>query len=243
MVPPWADLDGKGPGPNPPPRRFKSYRASLKKYSSSGDPQDLRAAAGHYARVSIGGDAGETGARRLQPAIRVGAALAHALADVASGGTGEQALGFNLRALSGQDSDTVIAAVINALAPSGGPPDENEIREGLVEALAVCVDTDSGFDPDDLNVDMIAELLQEFVVEEIYQRMLADAQGALTASGSPTEILKKEQALRSMIDGQVDITAGAILRGLNLNFTKGAFEEMLREIIRRVWAEFEAYKA
>lgn len=122
IVPPWADTDGKGPGPEPEPGRFKQFRTSLGRFAKSGSSSDIRTALGHYARTSLGGDGGTSGARRMQPAIRVGAGLAAALAGVARGETGEAVLGFNLVAMAGAPIQEVIAAIVNALAPAGGLP-------------------------------------------------------------------------------------------------------------------------
>lgn len=173
-------------------------------------------------------------------AIVAGASLATAFGDVANGGTGAIELAFSLRDYAGRDVETVIAAIVDALAPAGGPPDENEIREGMTAALAECL-PDGAFNPDALDADMIGALLQAFLTEEVFRRMLAESGGALTVPGDAMASLGAEQDLRSIVKAQVDITAGPLLHNLNLGISRGKMEGLAREIIRSVWAEFEAY--
>jgi len=48
LVPPWADLDGQGSGPEPEPQRFRQFRIKLGQFARSRGEADLKSALGHY---------------------------------------------------------------------------------------------------------------------------------------------------------------------------------------------------
>ena len=90
----------------------------------------------------------------------------------ATGGDGAEWLGFNISELVGNDVDDVIDVIVNALCPPGGVPDDEAIRQGMDQALSNCMEIQEIFDPTALTQEMIADLLMEYLSEEVFLRII-----------------------------------------------------------------------
>ena len=139
LVPPWADVDGAGPGPEPEANRFKSFRTHLGRFVSSGDGAQLRKALRSYARSSTGGSA--VGPRRFGAVAQTGSNLFGTLNDLR---THARDVPVNLAALAGRPTREVIDALVDALVPESG--DADRIRTALNEALSECLEGVDKFD-------------------------------------------------------------------------------------------------
>lgn len=240
LVPPWADTDGKGPGPKPPAQRFRQFRRDLGRFVRSGDERYLRSALRHYARDGLGGSA--TAARRFAPVAQSGSRLLALLSDISVGGDGVQWLGFNINELAGQNVDDVIEEIINALCPPGENPDDEASRHGMNEALSRFLGAAGNFDPAAVSRDMIADLLMEYLCEEVFIRIVNDSGHAFNQTDDPMRTVQAENDLVEFIRSVVDVTVGPFLQNENLILGQAEFQRLLQEIIREVFAEFEGYE-
>src|ERR1700731_365839 len=117
LVPPWADIDNEGPGPEPDPQRFRGFRTALGRFVSNGDTAAGQGALGRFVSSGLGGSA--IGVRRFAPAISAGGRLSELVADLAQGRTGGSVSGFDVSAYRGEGIGVVIERIVNALCPSG----------------------------------------------------------------------------------------------------------------------------
>ena len=239
LVPPWADLDGQGPGPEPEPQRFKQFRIKLGQFARSRADADLKSALGHYSRKSLGGSA--TAVRRLAPVARAGSQLLGFLTNVATGGDGAEWLGFNISELVGKDVDDVIDVIVNALRPPGGVPDDEAIRQGMDQALSNCMEIQENFDPTALTQEMIANLLMEYLSEEVFLRIVNDSGDALNKPEDAVQAVQAENDLREFINSVVDVLAGPRLQEGLFQGRADDWGSILQEIIQEVFEEFEEY--
>jgi hypothetical protein len=240
LVPPWADLDGEGPGPDPSPQRFRGFRISLGKFVKTGNPDYLRTALGHYSRSGIGG-AG-TASRRFAPAVTAGAALLGAMADLAAGETGQQDSGVDLSTLVGRDIDTAIDEIVEALCPAGAAGDSEAIRIGLAQALSECLNGQETFDPTSLTEEMLIELGLKYIEEEVCLRIILDSGKAFEKVEDPAAGIERENELRQVVHVIVDQKGGPQFQKDWKHFNRQKREEMIRIIIREVFAALEEFE-
>jgi hypothetical protein len=193
---------------------------------------------GRFVSSGLGGAA--TGTRRFAPALAAAARLSDLIADIARGGTGDDALGFDLSALRGRDTGTVIERVVNALCPPGTIDDE-ATRAALDEALSAVLSDQPTFDPDAISIEMLDELIVRFSVEEIYLRVVAESGDAFDKTNDPTVLMRREIELRELVRVVVDKDGRPILSAGLKSFKKGSFEKTIQELFRSILRAFEEY--
>ncbi|WP_321477347.1 hypothetical protein [uncultured Paludibaculum sp.] len=238
LVPPWADIDNQGPGEVPEPQRFRGFRTTLGKFVSGGDPAVGRNALGRFVTSGLGG--ASTGTRRFAPAITAGGALAGLVADIAQGGTGEAIVGFNVAELAGQPTDIAIDRIVNALCPPGTTDDE-AIRAALDEALGAVLGDQPEFDPDNISLEMLDELLVKYAEEEVYLKVVAESGDAFDKATDPVVLINRENELRELIRVVVDKEGRPELSSSLQNLKQGAFEGIVRKLFSTVLRTFEDY--
>jgi len=238
LVPPWADIDNQGPGPVPDPQRFRGFRTTLGRFVSGGDPHVGRSALGKFVTSGLGGAA--TGTRRFAPAISAGGNLAGLIADLAQGGTGEKIVGFDVSALAGHPTDTVIERIVNALCPPGTTDDE-AIRAALDEALSAVLSDQPEFDPDNISVEMLEDLLIKYTEEEVYLKVVAESGDAFDKATDPVVLISREMELRELIRVVVDKEGRPELSASLKNFKQVTFQKIVRTLFSVVLRTFEDY--
>ncbi len=238
LVPPWADIDNQGPGPEPDPQRFRGFRTTLGRFVSNGDSAVGRGALGRFVSSGLGGSA--TGTRRFAPAISAGGRLAELVADLAQGGTGEGIVGFDVSAFRGQEIGVVIERIVDALCPTGTVDDE-ATRVALDEALSAVLSDQPEFDPDAMSLEMLEELLVKFTEEELYLKVVAESADAFDKATDPVILMHREIQLRELIRVVVDKDGRPLLSTSIKNFQKGTFERAVRELFTTVLQVFEDY--
>ena len=238
LVPPWADIDNQGPGEAPEPQRFRGFRTTLGKFVSGGDPDVGRNALGRFVVSGLGG--ASTGARRFGPAITAGGALAGLVADLAQGGTGEAITGFNVADLAGQPTDIAIDRVVNALCPPGTTDDE-AIRAALDEALSAVLGDQPEFDPDNISLEMLDELLVKYAEAEVYLKVIAESGDAFDKAADPAILINRENELRELIRVVVDKEGRPELSASLKSLKQGTFQGIVRKLFSTVLRAFEDY--
>lgn len=238
LVPPWADLDNQGPGPDPKAQRFRGFRTTLGRFVSSGDPAMGRGALGRFVASGLGGTA--TGVRRLAPGIAAGGRLADLVADLAEGGTGQAVVGFDVTSLNGQEIGLAIERLVNALCPAGTTDDE-AIRAALDEALSSVLSEQPEFDADLVSLEMLDELLLKYAEEEIYLTVIAESGDAFDKSTDPLILIRRENELRELIRVVVDKDGRPLVSTSLKNLGKGKFDKVVRDLFAKVLKTFEDY--
>jgi hypothetical protein len=238
LVPPWADLDNQGPGPEPEGQRFRGFRTTLGRFVSSGDPAMGRGALGRFAASGLGGTA--TGVRRLAPAIAAGGRLGDLVADLAEGGTGQAVVGFDVTSLDGQEIGVAIERLVNALRPAGTTDDE-AIRAALDEALSSVLSDEPEFDAELISLEMLDELLLKYAEEEIYLTVIGESGDAFDKSTDPLILIRRENELRELIRVVVDKDGRQLVSASLQHLGKGKFDKVVRDLFAKVLKTFEDY--
>jgi hypothetical protein len=237
LVPPWADTDGKGPGPVPDLSRFQAFRTGLGRFVASGNHDDLRGALGHYARTSTGGSG--VGARRFGSMSRAGGALFGALNDFRNGGNGVQDAGVDLSALNGADTDLAIAALAQSLAPPDG--DGEKIKAALNIALSECLEGLDNFDFTHITDDMLVSMMLAYVRECVFIQVITDSDRAFQRADSATRAEQAEQDLHALVEVVVDKQMRPLFSGDIRTLSRARVEAIQLRAIQEVWTEWESY--
>jgi hypothetical protein len=235
LVPPWADIDGAGPGPQPEPNRFQSFRTSLGRFVSSGDGDYLRKALRSYARSSTGGS--NVGPRRFGAMAQAGAGLFGTLnqlrADLGNAPV-------NLRGLAGRPTREVIDALVNALVPENG--DADRIRAALNEALSECLEGVEQFDFSNITDDVLTELMVRYVSFCVFEQIVMDSRDAFAKAHTPAQAEAAEAQLLTLVQTVVDKHMAPLLQGRISAMTQAQIRTAQIAAIREVWLEWEAYE-
>jgi hypothetical protein len=133
-----------------------------------------------------------------------------------------------------------LAQLVDALAPVDADPDAAATRNALSEALARVFDAHSDFDPEALSLEMLSDLLQTYVCETVFQRIIMDAGGSFS-DDDPEQQVAMENNLRDFIDGAVDHVASQQIRESATQLTASDFEKLMSDTISAVFAEFEGF--
>lgn len=238
LVPPWADTDLQGTGPEPDPQRFRGFRTILGRFVNSGDPAQGRAALGRFSSSALGGS--KTGTRRFSGAIAAGGKLADLVANLAQGGTGASVVGFDITALRGSDVGTVIERIVDALCPPGTVDDE-ETRAALDEALSAVLSDQPAFDPDVMTVELMEEVMIKFAEEEIFLKIIAESGDAFDKATDPTILIKRENELKELIRVVVDKEGRPMLSKSLANLEGRSFEQITGGLFSTILRIFEDY--
>lgn len=235
LVPPWADIDGAGPGPKPDENRFKSFRTHLGKFVASGDAEQLRKALHSYARSSTGGST--VGPRRFGAIAQAGAGLFGALNQLR---TDPVSAPVNLAALAGRPTREVIDALVDALVPENG--DADRIRTALNEALSACLDGVPAFDFASITDEMLVNLMVAYTALSIFQAIVMDSDRAFTKGATPEAVERAEKDLMQLVEVVTDKHMQALLTNQIANLTTAQMQAVQLEAIKEVWKEWEGYQ-
>jgi hypothetical protein len=234
-VPPWADVDGAGPGPEPEEQRFRAFRTYLGKFVANGDGDQLRQALRSYARSSTGGSA--VGPRRFGAVAQAGAALFGTLNDLRTGSPNAPA---NLRALAGRPTREVIDALVDAFVPENG--DADRIRAAFNEALSECLQGVDQFDFASITDDVLVSLMVTYVSISVFQAIVLDSDRAFGKGATPAAIENAERQLMELVkivsEKHMAPLLAANVGGLSTNQMQAAQLAAIKE----VWREWEVYQ-
>jgi hypothetical protein len=235
LVPPWADVDGQGPGPNPEENRFRSFRTHLGKFVASGDGQQLSKALNSYARSSTGGSA--VGPRRFGAVAQAGAGLFGAINQLRTNSPGAP---VNLAALAGRPTREVIDALVDALVPDNG--DSDRIRTALNEALSVCLEGVPAFDFASITDEILVNLMVTYTALSIFQAIVMDSDRAFTKAATPEAVERAEKELMQLVEVVTDKHMKPLLSGKISQLTTDEMQSVQIAAIREVWKEWEEYQ-
>lgn len=93
-----------------------------------------------------------------------------------------------------------------------------------------------------MDAGFIGDVLQKFIEEEVFRRILADSNGKLKAGDDPAENLAAERKALEIISANVDVIAGPPLHEVRVSFDREMFERIITEVVRRVWQDFESFE-
>lgn len=235
LVPPWADTDGQGPGPTPPPQRFKEFRKSLGRFVSSGDHADLHAALGKYAKTATGGST--VGPRRFGAMVRAGGALFETL-EALREGRGTESLDISV--LNGQDTDVAINLIVQALVPEDG--DADRIWVSINEALSECLNGYEEFDFAHITDEMLVQVMLTYVGRCVFGQIVLDSKDAFTKAETADRVEMAEKDLLMLVEAATDKHMRPLLSGNVRAFNRAQVEAAQLRAIQEVWTEWEAYE-
>lgn len=235
LVPPWADVDGAGPGPKPEENRFRPFRTHLGKFVSSGDEGQLRKALRSYARSSTGGAA--VGPRRFGAVAQAGAGLFGTLNDLRTNAPGAP---VNLAALAGRATREVIDALVNALVPENG--DADRIRAALNEALSECLEGVDKFDFASITDEVLANLMVSYTALSIFQAIVLDSDRAFGKGATPETVQRAEKDLMQLVQVVTDNHMQPLLEGKIGGLTTTQMQAVQLAAITEVWKEWESFE-
>lgn len=239
LVPSWANeaAGGEGAIQAPTERRFAGFRTSLGKFVASGDQGALRSALRSYARSGSGG--ARTAAARVAPATNTLGSLFGSIgqAQGVAGAAGDGAL--DLRSLAGRPANQAIEAILDALCPPGGVADADETRSAMNEALAEMLAGQSTFDPDLLTPEDGIVLVECFICETLFSRMVLEGGRAFDRTSDPVAQIHAETELRNVIRASVGAHLPAVLPLRGDFFSRSAIERAVGALIERVWADWQ----
>ena len=252
LVPPWADADDGAPLPEPEGQRFRGFRtefgraiggaAGTGSAGGSGGAASgafLRSALGKYAREATGGSS--VGPRRFGPAYAAGANLAQTIAELRSGGTGEDAAGVDLSELVGRPLDFAAQEIARALAPEN--EDADQVTAAIQEAMAEALPGVEVFDPASIKMDQIVQLLVEFFSRILFQEITNVAGDAWNKSPDAEMTTQTEAALLELVRVVVDKHLSPRLAAGNIgSLTRTQIAALERAAIEEVWREWEGYE-
>jgi hypothetical protein len=231
LVPPWADTDGLGPGPQSGANRFQGFRTNLGKFVSSGDRNYLHKALRHYAATSTGG--AQTGARRFGAMAQVGGALYGVLNDLRANSPN---LPVALRSLQGKSTDAAIEAIVERLVPENG--DADRVRSALNDALSECLEGETQFDIASITDEMLVDVMLKYTASCIFEQIVLDSKDAF-AKASPAQTETAEAELRALVMAAAELHMRPLLD--QSVFTAVQLEQVQLHAIRDIWAMWQGW--
>lgn len=237
LVPSWADTDGAGLGPAPSDNRFTAFRTNLGRFVSTGDPNYLRPALGHYARNATGGSS--VGPRRFGAMIEAGGALFATLQNLSEGGTGFSAEGaqVDLSSLNGSDTRVAIQALVQLLTPPNG--DGEKINDAMQLALSESLLGMNQFDPLQISPDMLVNIITHYLSECIFQQIMIDADRAFQKADTLEKSTEAENALLQLVNAAVNKHMRPLFKSGGKSLSRTAVENIQKQALVAVWVEWE----
>lgn len=235
LVPPWADVDGMGPGPKPSPNRFQGFRTSLGRFVATGDGEALRKSLRAYAHTSTGGSA--SGPRRFGAMAQAGSGLFNALNTLR---INPAAAPFNLGALAGRSTRELIDALVEALVPVNG--DAERIRVALTEALATCLEGVEKFDFATITEETIVELMVAYTALCVFEQIVLDSNEAFNKAESTDRAREAENELWELVQATTDKHMQPLLQNQIGQMSQADMQAAQLAAIREVWSEWEGFE-
>ncbi len=237
LVPPHADADPQKPLPEPQGQRFRGFRTEFGRAAAGGGISSLRSALGKYARDATHGVA--VGPRRFGPAYNAGATLVHALSELGSGGSGQNATGIDLSRLIGQPLNVAAQEIALALAPANA--DADQITAAIQEALAEALPDAELFDPTAITGDQLIQILVEFFSRILFQEITSTAGDAWNKAPDAQHATQTEADLLELVRVIVDKhLSPRLVQGLQ-NLSRDQIAALERAAVDEIWREWESY--
>lgn len=235
LVPPWADVDGAGPGPKPQPNRFQSFRTSLGRFVSSRDRTYLHKALRGYARNVTGGSA--VGPRRFGAMAQAGGGLYGVLNQLRNDPVNAP---VNLRALAGRSTREAINAIVDALVPENG--DADRIRAALNEALSTCLDGEAAFDFNSITDEVLMDVMVAYATQCVFEQVVMDSDRAFAKARTPKQAEDAERDLFELVRAVTEKHMSPLLEGQLQAMTNSQMQAAQLAAIGEVWREWEGYQ-
>lgn len=203
---PNSNVPPQTTGPNPSNLTpWSAPKGSLSRYAGSlgggsGHQGHLRSAMRGFVRA-------QGGASRASQAARSGRATARrlggVLSTIARSGTVAAAESLGIGQFVGQDANTLLAALVDRVAPSGALLEEAAAREATIQTLEELFQNygvqDNGFEAlNTLDADGIKNTLGKYLGNYIYTR-LVQIIGQKLESRSTEDLIKVERAVKDYI--------------------------------------------
>lgn len=237
--PPEPDVPDMPEGPPfrpaPPPRLWQIAKSNMKRFAASGDPADLRRLGRSYVRAR--GGAQQSASNTKQGQIAVGKIL-NFLSDVARRGTEEALISIGLQDIQGQSLESILAAIINMLAPAGASLEEAVARrteEAVFNEIfeEYAVDTNGIEELEKIDADGVERAFVLTVSEYIYQLWMMELGKRIDDGAvSPSEAAQLERMVKDYVTGAVELD----LQGHDLLATDWSAPEN-QQIIEDVYAQ------
>lgn len=234
LVPPWADIDGQGPGPEPEAGRFRQFRAQLGRFASgTGSDDSLHRALGHYARATGGS---RVGPRRFGAMAQAGGDLFETLSALRDGQEVTRN-GVTLSALDGMDTQAAIDAIVAALTPENG--DSDRIMIAMREALSQCLEGLDDFDFASITDEMLVNLMLRYVQNCVFTAIVLESNEAFSKAPTATVAEQREAELRDLVAAVVDVEMQPLLNDDLRGITAADMTAVQLRAIGEVWAAWE----
>lgn len=235
LVPPWADVDGGGAGPTPPPNRFQGFRTALGKFVKTGEQSYLHSALRSYASTSTGGSG--VGARRFGAMAQAGGGLYEALDQLR---TDPASAPVDLQRLVGKSTRDVIDALVDWLVPENG--DADRIRTALNDALSECLDGQEEFDFGSLTDDVLMDTMITYVSNCVFEQIMLDSNRAFSKAETPEQAETAEHALSELVTVVTEKHMAPLIEGEIRTMSNADMQAAQIAAIKEVWREWEDYQ-
>ncbi len=183
-------------------------RAMTSATRGGGQSYQLQTAGRRYVSAKGGAKkAAETASGGRGATARIGSFIS----DVASIGFAEATRALGLQSIVGQKVDTVLAAIINAIAPAGANNDDAIARRAASETLRELFEKyevqQAGLDALDAMTEKdVADSIERSVANYVYQRWLFDLSQRIEQNAvSETDAVKLERDVKDFVTGLVKL--------------------------------------
>jgi hypothetical protein len=235
LVPPWADVDGRGTGPTPPPNRFQGFRTALGKFVRTGNQSYMRSALRSYASTSTGGSA--VGARRFGAMVQAGGGLYEALDQLRRDPANAP---VDLQRLVGKSTREVIDALVDWLVPENG--DADRIRTALNDSLSECLDGADEFDFGSLTDDVLMDIMITYVSNCVFEQIMLDSNRAFAKAQTPEQAETAEHALSELVTVVTEKHMTPLIEREIRTMSNADMQAAQIAAIKDVWREWEDYQ-
>ena len=235
LVPPGVDDEPDKPLPEPEGQRFRGFRTEFGRAAAGGRKPALSEALRKYARDATYGSS--VGPRRFGSAYQSGAALADTLANLAAGGTAQEAAGVDLSGLTGPPVPVAAQEIARALAPDN--IDADQIAAAIQEAITEVLPDAGVFDPALLTPDALVQILVEFFSRILFLEITSVAGDAWNKAPDAQHATQTEADLLELIRVVVDKHFSPRMAQGFANPDRAEFRKLERAAMDEVWREWE----
>lgn len=196
-----GDAPVDAPQPAPRPYSWQRPKTAMKAFSAGSSGAERQRALGRAVRGFVRAQGGSRRAAASAPSGRTaGRNLAGFAAAVSRDGLAHAAEAFGISEYLGQGANVFLVALIEALAPGAGSPEEAAAHAALAQTLADLFERfgveDTGLDAlNQMTTETIGEVLQAYVITYIDKRLMhvlgnRVETGAVSASDAATRELE-----------------------------------------------------
>lgn len=220
-----------------PARHFAGAKRGLSDFVRTGNTASLARGIGHYSRTGMGGAA--QAASRMRVSTSAGAGLVSFLW-AARDGTDAQVVNWVQDLLARSPSSNEVGdAIVQALAPPGGSPDEESLRDSMALAITELIQLQPDVELLHMNDVDTWTLLQLFLGHEVCNRLEFDmGQFFESAKLDPGLGVKRELEMRGFVTNEVGVQL-ALLRERTPNPTKRQLDALIQDAVRMTFEVYE----